>query len=1062
MAELKSIHTNSFPQILQELGISLIVSTYQAGKVILLRNDNGLLNTHFRTFNKPMGMAVKDGKISIGSSFQIMELRNIPAVSSRLIPPNKHDACYLPRNVHFTGDIDIHEMAYLEQEGKDELWYLNTKFSCLCKLDSEYSFTPIWKPPFITGYDLNDRCHLNGLAVKDNVIHYVTALGTTDTANGWRENKARGGMLMDVTTNEFICQGLSMPHSPRWYQDGLWVLESGDGSIAKVDLNSGKWEAICQLPGFTRGIDFFGDLAFVGLSQVRESAVFSGIPIAERLTERICGVWIINMKTGNTEGFLRFTEGVEEIFAVQILHNTRFPEIINDNEDILMSSFALPDEALAQVAQPSEEEIAKIHQQIILNNAIDSFVVVIPVYNLEKRKRNLVIENTLNSVEKSIANFVKNYPNSDKFNYEIIIVDDCSEDNTEILVKNLIENKPLYRYIRHRQNKGQAAARNTGVKVSQGKAIFFCDDDDLFLSEHISQCIAILNQTLPPDVTPLVRIPGNYPAAVKTGIKIKEKLHPHWYQTLVNVLPLNTCIRREAHNLIEGFPQDDVFRLCSYGNEDFAYIQFLTTFFNVVWLKTETVGYVRYQGNHFDRQLKRFQQAPGVYQEEMSEADQKYLQQIDQLIAEKIHQLKTKINLANKGQIYLDLANQTFERGELNQATYYYLHALFLNPDLIHARYNLGVTYLEMEEWEAAETVLLEVIKIEPNYAEAYNNLGNVYNRSNQYEKAIAKYRQAISLRYQLPDAHFNMGITLLQIGEFKEGWLEAEWRWQRKDFFPIKCPQPKWDGSDISDKTILIHTEQGAGDTIQFGRYLPLLAKKCRKLIFCCPDNLKTLFETVEGISKIYPAGDIPLSEFDTYCPLMSLPLFFETNLDNIPNTIPYLGQNLPPLAIDAKLENLIIHDSKPNIGIVWAGSSTHVHDRHRSCSIFDFMPLLELTEFNFYSLQKGDKASQIAQLPPEINIVDLSNYLADYADTAKAISKLDLVISVDTSVAHLTGALGEKIWVLLDKNYDWRWLTNREDSPWYPTMKLFIQDKLDDWKSVFEKIKSIMINEE
>jgi uncharacterized protein (TIGR03032 family) len=178
---------------------------------------------------------------------------------------------------------------------------------------------------------------------------YVTALGETDTAGGWRENKRDGGILIDVETNEILLRGISMPHSPRWYSEKLWLLESGEGSLALADLKTGSWWTVTQLPGYTRGIDFAGPLAFIGLSQVRESAVFSGIPIVERLDERICGVWVVNIQTGQTVAFLRFEEGVQEIFAVQVLRGIRFPEIMEWDDERLGHSYVLPDEALADV-----------------------------------------------------------------------------------------------------------------------------------------------------------------------------------------------------------------------------------------------------------------------------------------------------------------------------------------------------------------------------------------------------------------------------------------------------------------------------------------------------------------------------------------------------------------------------------------------------------------------------------------------------------------------------------------------------------------------------------------
>jgi uncharacterized protein (TIGR03032 family) len=354
-APLRSIHTSNFPKILNYFGISLVVSTYQAGKLIALRADENVINTHFRVFNKPMGLAADANRLAIGTTSQIWELKNVPAVAPKIEPQGKHDACYLPRNCHVTGDIDIHEMAWANHE----LWFVNTRFSCLCTLDSEYSFSPRWRPKFVTAYSPEDRCHLNGLGMVNNKPKYVTALGTTDILNGWREKKANGGVLIDVETHEFISQGLSMPHSPRWYNGHLWVLESGNGSLAKVDLNTGKLETIATLPGFTRGIDFCGQFAFIGLSQVRETAVFSGIPLTERLTERTCGVWVVNIETGETLAFLKFEEAVQEIFAVQVLQRIRFPEIIDWDEQLIASSYVLPDEALAEVPTHQKQVIAE-------------------------------------------------------------------------------------------------------------------------------------------------------------------------------------------------------------------------------------------------------------------------------------------------------------------------------------------------------------------------------------------------------------------------------------------------------------------------------------------------------------------------------------------------------------------------------------------------------------------------------------------------------------------------------------------------------------------------------
>jgi len=193
----------------------------------------------------------------------------------------------------------------------------------------------------------DDRCHLNGLCLLNGRPKYVTALGETD--KGWRENKAKGGILMDIETNQILRRGLSMPHSPRWYGNRLWLLESGNGSLATLDLASGQLNTIAQLPCFTRGIDFCGNLAFLGLSQVRESALFSGIPLTERIEERTCGVWVVNLQTGKTVAFLRFEQAVQEIFAVSVLHDIRYPELLAWDDKLIANSYMLPDAALKDV-----------------------------------------------------------------------------------------------------------------------------------------------------------------------------------------------------------------------------------------------------------------------------------------------------------------------------------------------------------------------------------------------------------------------------------------------------------------------------------------------------------------------------------------------------------------------------------------------------------------------------------------------------------------------------------------------------------------------------------------
>jgi uncharacterized protein (TIGR03032 family) len=379
---LRSVHTNSFAQILDQLKVSLAVTTYQAGKLVLLRPQlrSGrpgeaavpVLNTHFRGFNKPMGFAWEPGRFALGTASEVWEFHDIPAVASKLEAANsvRHDACFLPRSCHVTGDVQIHEMAWVptaggggssSSAGLSELCFVNTRFSCLATRSGVYSFVPHWKPPFISGLAPEDRCHLNGLGLRDGRLRYVTALGETDSPAGWRDNKRSGGIVMDIPSGEVIVCGLSMPHSPRWHEGRLWVLESGNGGVGVVDEKTGSYQEICRLPGFTRGLDFAGPYAFVGLSQVRESAVFSGISIAQTpQAERCCGVWAIDTRRGQVAGFVKFMDAVQEIFAVQALRGVRWPEVLSEDPLRIAETFELPDDALRLVPPNLRQTVGSV------------------------------------------------------------------------------------------------------------------------------------------------------------------------------------------------------------------------------------------------------------------------------------------------------------------------------------------------------------------------------------------------------------------------------------------------------------------------------------------------------------------------------------------------------------------------------------------------------------------------------------------------------------------------------------------------------------------------------
>jgi uncharacterized protein (TIGR03032 family) len=763
---LRSVHTSNLPELFDRLQISLVVSTYQAGKAILIRSDQGKLNTHFRTFGKPMGIAADESRIVIGGANTVWEYRNMPAVARKLDPPEKHDACYIPRRIHVTGDIDIHELAW---DKDNELWLVNTRFCCLCTLDADHSFYPRWRPPFVSALAPEDRCHLNGLAVVDGRAKFVTALGETDTEGGWRANKANGGVLIDVDSGETLLRGLSMPHSPRWYQDRLWILESGQGSLAQVDLKTRSWKTIAQLPGFTRGIDFVGPLAFIGLSQVRESAVFSGIPLVKRAKERACGVWVVNIETGATLGFLRFETGVQEIFAVQALQGVRFPEMLEWDDPRLAHSYVLPDEALAEVHLPSPAQLAQ---------------------------------------------------------------------------------SPAF---------------------------------------------------------------------------------------------------------------------------------------------------------HFQR------------------------------------------------------GNEFYQRGELAQAIEAYRQCVALQAEFPNASYNLAIALGDAGNYPEAEDLLKQVVEAEPERAEAHNSLGFVAMRRRRPDDAIVSFERALAIDSDYAHAHRNLGMALLQKGELARGFAEYEWRWRGVEGRRIFGPHPQWDGEPILEKTLLIYAEQGAGDAIQFARFLPAAAKRCKKLIVVCPRDLTPLIAAVDGVSEIREAGAVGVTEYDVYLPLLSLPRVFGTTVETVPADIPYMDL----AAIRRRKNPATLQRSRPNslkVGFVWAGNPNNRLDRYRSCPLRALVPLLRVPGVDFYSLQKGERARDLSELPSDIRVRDMAPALNDFGDLALVMDRLDLIISVDTSVAHLAGALGRPVWTLLAHAPDWRWLLDRDDSPWYPSMKLFRQSREGDWEELVQRVEGAL----
>jgi len=321
--EVRHEYTHTFPRLLSQLGVSLLVSTYQAGKVVAVGVAQDKLTLSYYNFERAMGLAVRPDRIAVGARAQVWFLPSAPDLAARVEPAGRHDACFLTRSSHFTGDIQAHELAWVG----DELWLVNTAFGCLCTLDSRHSFVPRWRPPFLTALTPDDRCHLNGVALADGAPRYVTALAETDTPQGWRADKVKSGCVIDVASGQTVARGFAMPHSPRVHRGRLWLLHSGAGQLVLVDPASGKAETVTELPGYTRGLALYDRFAFVGLSKIRETSTFGGMPIAARRPELKCGIGVVDLSSGRLAAHLEFVTGVEEIFDVQVLPGMRCPAL---------------------------------------------------------------------------------------------------------------------------------------------------------------------------------------------------------------------------------------------------------------------------------------------------------------------------------------------------------------------------------------------------------------------------------------------------------------------------------------------------------------------------------------------------------------------------------------------------------------------------------------------------------------------------------------------------------------------------------------------------------------
>ncbi len=389
-------------------------------------------------------------------------------------------------------------------------------------------------------------------------------------------------------------------------------------------------------------------------------------------------------------------------------------------------------------------------------------------------------------------------------------------------------------------------------------------------------------------------------------------------------------------------------------------------------------------------------------------------------------------------------------QGRLAEAADHFRKALEINPALAQANQNLGSLMRDPGKLEAAAENYRKAIQAQPGDASLYVDLGNTLRDQEKFGEAIASFDAALKLKPDHAEAHFSKSLVLLLMGDFAQGWEEYEWRWQRE---PVQrsFAAPQWDGRDLPDGDLLLYAEQGFGDTLQFVRYAPLAARRCRRVIVECQAEMKSLVAAMPGVAQVVAQGE-PLPRSAARLPLLSLPRVFKTTLETIPAEVPYLRAD--PEKLRAWQARLAADGKALKVGLCWAGRPEYWDNNSRSAALGMLAPLASVRGVVFYSLQKGSAAAEAARPPAGMTLKDFSGELRDFSDTAALVAALDLVISVDTVVAHLGGALGVATWVMIPRPPEWRWLRAGERSPWYPSARLFRQERANDWSSVAERI--------
>ncbi len=396
------------------------------------------------------------------------------------------------------------------------------------------------------------------------------------------------------------------------------------------------------------------------------------------------------------------------------------------------------------------------------------------------------------------------------------------------------------------------------------------------------------------------------------------------------------------------------------------------------------------------------------------------------------------------------------KQGRFEEAVRCHEEAIALKPGAPDAYAHLGTTYSDHDRLDDAIAQHQKALAADPSFSAAHCNLATAYVMALRVPEAIRSYRRALELEPGNASYHWNYSNALLLAGDFADGWAEYEWRWQARELRKRRpgYAGPEWRGEDPAGKTLLLYGEQGYGDIIQFARYAALLAERGANVLFAAPPELGRLVARANGVSGTLREGE-PLPPFDFQAPVLSLPFLMKTRLDTVPCSVPYLTAD-PGLAESWRAR--LASRGGLRVGLIWGGRKTHAQDRLRSVALEACAALARIEGVTFYSLQKGEQGAQAKAPPAGMALIDWTGELADFADTAALMANLDLVISVDTAGAHLAGAMGRPVWLLNRHQTEWRWLLEREDSPWYPTMRIFRQPRPGDWPTVMERVAAAL----